>query len=88
MEQAGFSRWQVLELATAGGARVMRLEDQTGRLAPSYEADIVFLSGNPLADMAEARNVALVMSDGVLHDAAAMRAAAKARTTDSSPTHP
>ena len=88
MEQAGFSRWQVLELATAGGARVMRLEDQTGRLAPGYEADIVFLSGNPLADMAEARNVALVMSDGVLHDAAAMRAAAEARTTDSSPTHP
>ncbi len=85
MEEAGFTRWQILELATAGGARVMRLEDQTGQLKAGLDADIAFLSGDPLTDLAEAMNVAFVMTDGVLHDAAAMRAEADARETPSSP---
>jgi guanine deaminase len=35
--------WEVLELATAGGAKVLGLGDQIGRVAAGYKADIVFL---------------------------------------------
>jgi guanine deaminase len=35
--------WEVLRLATEGGARAMGLADAIGRLAPGYKADIVFL---------------------------------------------
>jgi 5-methylthioadenosine/S-adenosylhomocysteine deaminase len=42
-----WQRWittkEVLEAATAGGARALGFGDQIGRLAPGYKADIVFL---------------------------------------------
>jgi len=72
MVDAGFEPWRVLELATAGGARVMGLESQTGRWAAGYEADFAFLRANPLDDMAHARDVGWVMSNGELHDVNAL----------------
>lgn len=77
MEQAGFSTWEILDLATRGGAEVMRLEDETGRIAPGLEADLVFLGSNPAEDLSNAGDVRWVMSNGQLHDAAAMREAAR-----------
>jgi guanine deaminase len=35
--------WEVLAMATEGGARVLGMSDAIGRLAPGYKADIVFL---------------------------------------------
>ncbi len=35
--------WEVLEMATAGGAQVMGMGDRIGRLAPGFKADMVFL---------------------------------------------
>jgi imidazolonepropionase-like amidohydrolase len=72
MIEGGFEPWRVLELATAGGARVMGLESQTGRWAVGYEADFVFLRANPLDDMTHARDVRWVMSNGELHDVNAL----------------
>jgi len=88
MEEAGFSRWQVLELATAGGARVMRLQDQTGQLREGYEADIVFLAGNPLIELAAAGNTAFVMTDGVLYAAEPLRRPFEGGEQTSSPETP
>lgn len=67
MADAGFAPWRILELATSGGAVVMGLEDETGRWAVGHEADLVFLRADPLADIANARNAAWVMTDGALH---------------------
>jgi imidazolonepropionase-like amidohydrolase len=66
--QAGLSPWRVLQLATQGGAELIGIEDETGRLAAGYEADIVFLAGgDPLQDMAHTRDVAWVVTDGNAH---------------------
>jgi guanine deaminase len=35
--------WEVLEMCTTGGARVLGMQDQIGRLAPGFAADLVFL---------------------------------------------
>ena len=67
LADAGFSSWRILELATAGGATVMGLEEETGRWGVGLDADLVFLLANPLEDIAHARNAAWVMTDGTLH---------------------
>jgi len=62
--QAGLSPWDVLYLATAGSAEGMGLGDRIGRLETGYEADLVFLNANPLEDLANARDVDLVVTNG------------------------
>lgn len=72
MIDAGFEPWRVLELATAGGARVMGIEHRTGRWAEGHEADIVFLRANPLEDMSHARDIGWVMSNGRMYQVDAL----------------
>lgn len=35
--------WDVLKSATSGGAKVLGMADQIGRIAPGYKADLIFL---------------------------------------------
>ena len=35
--------WEVLQMGTTGGARVLGMEDQIGQIAPGFKSDIVFL---------------------------------------------
>lgn len=63
MAQTGISNWEVLRMATAGNAALMGLA-RTGRIAPGQEADIVFLRADPAADVANVRQVEMVVSDG------------------------
>lgn len=62
-EEAGLDRWDVLRLATSASADGIGLPE-TGRLAPGYEADIVFLNANPLDDLNHARAVNMVVTNG------------------------
>lgn len=64
--QAGIPAWDVLRMVTSGNAELAGFVD-TGRLAPGLEADIVFLSENPVADVRNVERVAYVVSDGTLH---------------------
>jgi len=64
--EAGIPEWEVLRMATSGNADLIGLGD-TGRIAPGFEADIVFLHSDPIADVGNVQDVAFVLTNGKLH---------------------
>jgi len=55
-----------LRLATSTAAEACGLADRKGRLAPGFDADIVAVQGNPLADLAALHDVRAVFARGVM----------------------
>jgi Imidazolonepropionase and related amidohydrolases len=51
MVKLGMTPAQALATATTVGAEVLGMEDKLGKIAPGYFADIVAVSGDPLADI-------------------------------------
>jgi imidazolonepropionase-like amidohydrolase len=70
--QAGIPVWEVLRLATSGAAERLGMAATRGALAPGLEADIVFLSSDPLQNIANVRDVDTVVQNGRAHRAAAL----------------
>lgn len=64
--QAGIPKWDVLQMATSDAADILGIGDRTGRLAEGYEADIVILAADPLADVANVLKVHAVVNNGLL----------------------
>ncbi len=65
-----FSPLEVLQQATSINAELLRLEDQIGRVAPGYAADLIVVDGDPLADvtvLGDAANIAAVVQGGRFH---------------------
>jgi len=65
--QAGIPPPQVLQLATLGAARIMRLDAELGSLEPGKLADLVVVDGDPAQDISAVRKTAVVMKDGMLY---------------------
>lgn len=64
----GFSNAEALRSVTSECARNLRLP-RTGQAKAGYDADLIFLDGNPLDDLAALRRLAIVMKSGeVVHD--------------------
>jgi imidazolonepropionase-like amidohydrolase len=59
--QAGIPAAEVLRLATIGAAAVVGADTEMGRIAPGYRAEMVLLDGDPLADLAQLRQVRLTL---------------------------
>ena len=53
--------------ANSLGAEALGLADQIGAIAPSLEADIIALDGNPLKDITAVRRVVFVMKGGKVY---------------------
>ena len=70
---AGLSNWQVLQLATVGGARHLDLTD-AGQLAAGFVADFIVLSANPLTDLNALKSVHTVVQQGKTHRVDALKA--------------
>jgi imidazolonepropionase-like amidohydrolase len=49
--EAGMTPAEALATATTNGAKMLRMEDRLGRIAPGYFADIVGVAGDPLQDI-------------------------------------
>jgi imidazolonepropionase-like amidohydrolase len=62
-------------MATSEAARILGLGAKTGRIAAGLDADIVFTAKNPAEDFAAFHGVRYVLSNGVLHDAGALKGA-------------
>jgi imidazolonepropionase-like amidohydrolase len=64
MVEAGMSPADALRAATVNAAKLLRREDELGRLQPGYAADLVAVDGNPLDDVTILEDVRFVMRDG------------------------
>lgn len=68
--EAGFTPEEAIRIATLNGATFLGEAEHIGTLAVGKQADVVIVSGNPSANIADVRNVQLVFKDGVGYDAA------------------
>ena len=66
MMQQGMSSREALASATTGAAKVLGMENEIGRLAPGYSADIIAVDGDPLADARVLEDVDWVMVRGTV----------------------
>jgi len=64
--QAGVPNAAVLQMATLGAARSMKLDAKLGSIAPGKVADLVVVAGDPLKTIAEISNVKMTVSRGVV----------------------
>jgi imidazolonepropionase-like amidohydrolase len=64
MVAAGMAPLDAIRAATAVSARVLGLEEETGRVAPGLAADLVAVEGDPTADVKALDAVRLVIAGG------------------------
>ena len=64
MRKGGMSDAQILASATTGAAKVLGMENEIGRIAPGFSADMVAVAGNPLDDVSVLENADWVMVRG------------------------
>ena len=67
MQAAGMPARAVFASATIVAARAMGLENEVGSLAVGKRADLVAFAADPTVDIANARQVRLVVRNGVMH---------------------
>jgi imidazolonepropionase-like amidohydrolase len=70
--QAGIPPAEVLRIATLGAARVMKRDEDFGRLVPGYVADVVLLDGDPTLLITDVLNVHRVVRGDRWFDPAAL----------------
>ena len=64
MRKGGMSDQEAFASATTIAAQVLGLEDEIGRIAPGYSADLIAVSGNPKDDVTVLEDVSWVMARG------------------------
>lgn len=65
MAEFGFTPTEALRAATSTAALVCGLGDRKGRIAAGYDADLVAVGGDPVADVGAVRDVVAVIRGGV-----------------------
>jgi len=68
--EGGFTPVEAIRIATSNGAKLLGEEARIGTVAVGKIADLMVVSGNPAARIAEIRNVKWVFKDGVGYDSA------------------
>ena len=82
VRHAGMTPLEAIHSATLIGARTMRLEKEMGSIEPGKLANLVFLSANPLEDIAALRSVTLTVKRGVQFPREKYRPIEKAEVED------
>jgi imidazolonepropionase-like amidohydrolase len=68
--EAGFTPVEAIRIATLNGATYLGLANRIGTIAPSKNADLFIVKGNPAANINDVENVIVVFKDGVGYDSA------------------
>jgi imidazolonepropionase-like amidohydrolase len=66
--ERGMTPTQALRAATTTSAALIEREDELGRLAPGYLADVIAVAGDPTEDIGVTQDVRFVMKDGCIYD--------------------
>ena len=64
MAEAGMPIMETIQAATVNAAKLLRLEDELGQVAPGFHADIVAFDNNPLEDVTVLERPNFVMKAG------------------------
>jgi imidazolonepropionase-like amidohydrolase len=64
MVRGGMTTTQALLAATAVNAKIIRMQDDVGRIAPNLYADLIAVNGDPTQDIKLFRDVKFVMKAG------------------------
>ncbi|HST92981.1 MAG TPA: amidohydrolase family protein [Brevundimonas sp.] len=67
--RAGLTPLEAVQSATVNAAKHLKIEAEAGRIAAGMPADLIAVSGDPLADVTELERVRFVMRDGVVYRA-------------------
>jgi imidazolonepropionase-like amidohydrolase len=67
MGKYGMSPLAILQADLLNGAKLLGWEGQIGSLEPGYLADVIAITGDPLADVSAVNNVAFVMKGGSIY---------------------
>lgn len=65
--KAGFTPAQALAAATTEPATFMGLQNEYGKIAVGYQADLLILNKNPLVDIAHSQSIETVIHQGRVH---------------------
>ncbi len=66
MTKLGLSPWEAIHAATSSAADLLGWQGEIGSIDQGYYADLVAVSGDPLADIGELEHVKFVMKGGVV----------------------
>ncbi len=68
LAEGGMTPTEILQAATIGGADIIGRADDVGSIEPGKFADLLILNSDPLADVRNTRDIALVMKNGRLYE--------------------
>lgn len=68
--RGGMTTTQALLAATSVNAKIVRMQDQLGRVRSDLFADLIAVNGDPTKDIKAARDVRFVMKEGVVYKSA------------------
>ncbi len=69
---SGIPAPEALRIATLGGARVMKRDQELGSIAPGKLADMILVDGDPLNRISDIRRVVLTVKNGLTYDSNAI----------------
>lgn len=66
--EAGLTPVEAIQVATSNGARLLKIDRDTGSIEAGKAADLIVVAGNPAQDIADIRKAEIVFKDGVGFD--------------------